>query len=87
MAQEKITSLQDIEKLQQKLLSSRQNFKARVLICMTGCRALGAQDVCTEFRKLLKRLSLDKQVAVVETGCIGMCARAPVVLIEPYEYL
>ncbi|MCP4608461.1 MAG: NADH-quinone oxidoreductase subunit NuoF [Planctomycetes bacterium] len=79
-------SLQEIEKLQQKLLSSRQNIKARVLICMTGCRALGAQDVCTEFRKQLKQLSLDKQVTVVETGCIGMCACAPVVLIEPYEY-
>ena len=87
MAPKKIKSLQDIEKLHQQLISGRQNLKARVLICMTGCRALGAQDVCTKFRKQLKRLSLDKQVAVVETGCIGMCARAPVVLIEPYEYL
>ncbi len=87
MARQKIKSLQDIEKLHQQLLSGRQNVKARVLICMTGCRALGAQDVCTEFRKQLKQLSLDKQVAVVETGCIGMCARAPVVLIEPQEYL
>ncbi len=87
MAREKIKSLQDIEKLRQKLLSARKNLKARVLICMTGCRALGAQDVCTEFHKQLKRLSIDKQVAVVETGCIGMCARAPVVLIEPHEYL
>ncbi|MHC4533772.1 MAG: NADH-quinone oxidoreductase subunit NuoF [Planctomycetota bacterium] len=86
MAPKKIKSLQEIEKLQQQLLSSRQNLKARVLICMTGCRALGAQDVCTEFRKQLKQLSLDEQVAVVETGCIGMCAGAPVVLIEPYEY-
>jgi len=87
MAKKKVKSLHDIEKLHQKLLSSRQNLKARVLICMTGCRALGAQDVCTEFRKQLKRLSLDKRVAVVETGCIGMCARAPVLLIEPHEYL
>ncbi|NQT01451.1 MAG: NAD(P)H-dependent oxidoreductase subunit E, partial [Planctomycetes bacterium] len=86
MAPKKIKSLQDIEKLHQQLLSSRQNLKARILICMTGCRALGAQDVCTEFRKQLKQLSLDEQVTVVETGCIGMCAGAPVVLIEPYEY-
>ncbi|MBN1806166.1 MAG: NADH-quinone oxidoreductase subunit NuoF [Sedimentisphaerales bacterium] len=87
MAHVKIKSLQDIEQLREKLLNSRQKFKARVLICMTGCRALGAREVCTEFRKQLKRLSLDKQVTVVETGCIGMCARAPVVLIEPHEYL
>jgi len=86
MALKKIKSLQEIEKLQQQLLNNRRNIKARVLICMTGCRALGAQDVCTEFRKQLKQLSLDEQVTVVETGCIGMCASAPVVLIEPYEY-
>ncbi|MBA7677873.1 Ion-translocating oxidoreductase complex subunit C [subsurface metagenome] len=86
MSHKKITSLQDIEKLRQQLLSRQQDCKAKVLVCMTGCRALGAQDVCTEFRRQLKRLSLDEQVIVVETGCIGMCARAPVVLIEPYEY-
>jgi len=86
MSHKKITSLQDIEKLRQQLLSRQQSCKAKVLVCMTGCRALGAQDVCTEFRRQLKLLSLDEQVIVVETGCIGMCARAPVVLIEPYEY-
>ena len=86
MAKKKIESLKDIENLHQQLSGSRQNLKARILVCMTGCRALGAQDVCTEFRKQLKMLSLDEQVEVVETGCIGMCASAPVVLIEPHEY-
>jgi NADH-quinone oxidoreductase subunit F len=54
---------------------------------MTGCRALGARGVAAKFRETLKSSSLDKKVAVVETGCIGMCARAPVVLIEPQELL
>jgi (2Fe-2S) ferredoxin len=43
--------------------------------------------VAAKFRESLKSNSLDKQVAVIETGCIGMCARAPVVLIEPHELL
>lgn len=86
MSHKKIKSLQDIEELQQQLSSRQQSFKARVLICMTGCRALGAQGVGKKFREILKEQSLDKEVAVVETGCIGMCARAPVVLIEPYQY-
>jgi (2Fe-2S) ferredoxin len=83
----KITSLDDLEQLQQQLLDGREGYKARVLICTTGCRALGAQAVAEEFRERLRSLSLDEEVAVVETGCIGMCARAPVMLIEPYEYL
>ena len=87
MAETKIKSLQEIEKLREQLLNSRKDLKARILICMTGCRALGAGDVCTEFRNQLQQLSLDKQVEVVETGCIGICALAPVMLIEPYEYL
>jgi NADH-quinone oxidoreductase subunit F/NADP-reducing hydrogenase subunit HndC len=48
---------------------------------------LGAQGVAAKFRERLKSLSLEKQAHVVETGCIGMCALAPVMLIEPYEYL
>jgi NADH-quinone oxidoreductase subunit F len=54
---------------------------------MTGCRALGAADVASAFREKLAAVKLDKEIEVVETGCIGLCARAPVVLIEPYEYL
>ncbi len=83
----KITSLDGIERFRQELLSRRQEYKARVLICTTGCRALGAQGVAAKFRERLKSYSLEKEVSVVETGCIGMCARAPVMLIEPYEYL
>jgi NADH-quinone oxidoreductase subunit F len=48
---------------------------------------LGARGVAVKFRERLRSLSLEKEVSVVETGCIGICARAPVILIEPYEYL
>jgi NADH:ubiquinone oxidoreductase subunit F (NADH-binding)/(2Fe-2S) ferredoxin len=87
MAVQKTKSMKDLEQFQQDLLSGRQEYKARVLICSTGCRALGAQSVAAKFRERLQSLSLEKQVHVVETGCIGMCAQAPVMLIEPYEYL
>ena len=87
MSEKKIKSLGDLKKLRSKLSSKRQAYKVRVLICMTGCRALGARGVAAKFREILKSRSLDETVAVVETGCIGMCSRAPVVLIEPYEFL
>jgi NADH:ubiquinone oxidoreductase subunit F (NADH-binding)/(2Fe-2S) ferredoxin len=86
MAVDKIKSLRDIEQLQQRLIGRAKEIKTRVLICMTGCRALGAESIAAKFKESLKVRSLDKQVAVVETGCIGMCAKAPVVLIEPYNY-
>ena len=65
----------------------RQRFRSRVLICMTGCRALGAADLCTAFRAKLQAAHLADEVAVVEVGCLGKCARAPLIMIEPQEYL
>jgi len=87
MQSKKIKSLQDLEQLQSRFQKKSHSYKARVLICMTGCRALGAGDIVNKFRDVLKQRSLEEKIDIVETGCIGMCSIAPVVLIEPYQYL
>ncbi|MCR4289147.1 MAG: NADH-quinone oxidoreductase subunit NuoF [Candidatus Scalindua sp.] len=56
--------------------------KVKASICMTGCRALGAQEVYEEFGKQVKKQKLQDKVEVVETGCQGLCARAPVMTID-----
>jgi NADH:ubiquinone oxidoreductase subunit F (NADH-binding)/(2Fe-2S) ferredoxin len=55
----------------------------KVSICMTGCRALGAEEVYDEFRKQIKKQKLQDKIEVIETGCQGLCARAPVMTIDP----
>ena len=87
MARKKISCPEDLKQMAQRMRKARQDYRARVLICMTGCRALGSSYVADAFRKKLAAAKLEKDIAVVETGCIGLCARAPVVLIEPHEYL
>jgi NADH-quinone oxidoreductase subunit F len=87
MSLNKIRTAEDLERLRQKVAVERKKYKARVLVCTTGCRALGAVNVAAAFRAALTKSKLAREVEVVETGCIGLCARAPVVLIEPYEYL
>lgn len=87
MNEKKITSLKQLEQLRDHLHAQQQTHKTRILICMTGCRALGAEKVAKEFRKSLAATELAHPVAVVEVGCIGICAMAPTILIEPYEYL
>ncbi|MHC4624434.1 MAG: NADH-quinone oxidoreductase subunit F, partial [Planctomycetota bacterium] len=69
MAAKKIQSLQDIERLRRELAAKAEDCKARVLVCMTGCRALGAQGVASAFRDGLSKGPLSSEVAVVETGC------------------
>ena len=87
MMTQKITSLEQLTQLSDRLHTQRQSIKTRILICMTGCRALGAASVAEQFKKSLALAELQEQVAVVETGCIGLCAMAPTILIEPYNYL
>lgn len=86
MSERIIKSLDDLQQWRGELAEASGVFKSRVLICMTGCRALGAESVAVRFRDALKEQSLEGEVAVVEVGCVGMCAKAPVVLIEPQEF-
>jgi NADH:ubiquinone oxidoreductase subunit F (NADH-binding)/(2Fe-2S) ferredoxin len=53
---------------------------------MTGCRASGAEDVKHALRRELAALPAGKRrdIEVVETGCHGFCAQAPVVEIDPF---
>jgi NADH:ubiquinone oxidoreductase subunit F (NADH-binding)/(2Fe-2S) ferredoxin/Pyruvate/2-oxoacid:ferredoxin oxidoreductase delta subunit len=84
---ENITSIEHLTQLRGRLGKERAAKKIRILVCMTGCRALGAAGVSEQFKKSLSGTELDGQVAVVETGCIGLCAIAPTVLIEPFNIL
>ena len=49
MVIENIASLEQLEQLRDRLHNQRQAIKIRVLICMTGCRALGAASVAEQF--------------------------------------
>lgn len=85
MPDKQIKSLEDIRRWREVLTKDSAGLKGRVLVCMTGCRALGASGVADKFRQVVEARSLDREIAVVEVGCIGLCAKAPVVLIEPHE--
>jgi len=87
MASVSIRSRTDLKQLRESLVEQQKQYTARILICMTGCRALGAQDVSRAFREAITAEKLEDTVAVVETGCIGLCAKAPMVRIEPYDYV
>ena len=58
--------------------------RAHILVCTgTGCESAGASGIITEFEKQLKAHNLDKEVRVVKTGCLGLCAKGPNVVIYP----
>ncbi len=58
--------------------------RAHVLVCGgTGCTSSGSEKIITEFEKSLKENGLEKEVKVIKTGCFGLCALGPVVVVYP----
>jgi len=87
MAYSRITSPEELAKFKADVVKEQSAYRSRVLICNTGCRALGAVELSKAFHEKLAESGLDKEVAVVDAGCHGQCSRAPLVLIEPQDYL
>ena len=58
--------------------------RAHVLICGgTGCTSSGSKTLMTEFEDQLKANGLENEVKVVQTGCFGLCALGPIVIVYP----
>ncbi len=58
--------------------------RSHVLICGgTGCSSSGSQTLQAEFNKQIEAFGLSEEVKLVQTGCFGLCALGPVVIIHP----
>ncbi len=58
--------------------------RAHVLICGgTGCTSSGSQSIQNEFAAQLEKNGLTEEIKIVQTGCFGLCALGPVVIVHP----
>ena len=59
-------------------------FRSTILVCGgTGCTSSGSMKLYERFEQLLAENGLDKEVKLVRTGCFGLCAAGPVVIVYP----
>ncbi|MBR4236107.1 MAG: 4Fe-4S binding protein [Clostridia bacterium] len=59
-------------------------FRSTILVCGgTGCSSSGSMKLFERFEELLKANGLDKEIKLVRTGCFGLCAAGPVVIVYP----
>ncbi|MBI4712638.1 MAG: SLBB domain-containing protein [Planctomycetes bacterium] len=77
---QRLKSLKELLQLKEELLGEYDSAKTRIRICTTGCRAKGALKVRDAFHQ---ELGKDRSIEIVETGCQGLCAKAPVVSVDP----
>ena len=61
------------------------NFVRRhVLECGgTGCTSSNSPEIIQEFYKELDKHNLSDEVKVIQTGCFGLCALGPIVIVYP----
>ena len=49
----------------------------------TGCTASGSKTLQTTLQKALEEKGLQDEIRIVETGCFGLCALGPIMIIYP----
>ena len=58
--------------------------RSHILVCGgTGCHSNNSGAIKKEFETLIKEKGLENEVAVIGTGCFGLCAVGPIVIVYP----
>ncbi len=59
-------------------------YRSHVLVCGgTGCTSSGSQKILKALKEELAKNGLTDEVAVVQTGCHGLCALGPIMIVYP----
>ncbi len=63
---------------------SGEQYKRHVMVCGgTGCTSSGSQKLIDGLRAGLAENKLDSEVQIIKTGCFGLCAEGPIVVVYP----
>ena len=64
--------------------SEQSQYKYTVLICGgTGCTSSGSNGIMEALKEELVKNGIEDQVKVVLTGCFGLCALGPIMIVYP----
>ncbi|MDR0821031.1 MAG: 4Fe-4S binding protein [Oscillospiraceae bacterium] len=59
-------------------------YRSNVLVCGgTGCSSSGSKLIIETLQEEIKKNGLEKEVNVVQTGCFGLCALGPIMIVYP----
>ena len=86
-------TIQEIEEIRKKTyqeIALRKNTKEdtrekHILVCHgTGCTSSKSPEILSQFQKILEEKNIE-HVKVIMTGCFGLCAKGPIVIIRPED--
>ena len=59
-------------------------YRKHVLVCGgTGCTSSGSKRIIETLEKEIAKHGLEKEVGIVKTGCFGLCALGPIMIVYP----
>ena len=59
-------------------------FRSHIMVCGgTGCTSSGSKKIIEAFNKEVAAAGLNEEVKVIQTGCFGLCALGPIVVVYP----
>ena len=85
-----LEEIHSIRENKRRELDLRVNTKAdtrekHILVCHgTGCTSSKSPQILENFRKILEEKNIEN-VRVIMTGCFGLCAKGPIVIIRPED--
>ena len=59
-------------------------FRSHIMVCGgTGCTSSGSKKIIEAFNKEIAAAGISEEVKVIQTGCFGLCALGPIVVVYP----
>lgn len=86
-------TIEELNEIRQKTfnevsLRKDRNYNGRekhILVCGgTGCTSSHSKDIIKKFEELIEENNLDN-VRVIRTGCFGLCAKGPIIVVRPED--
>lgn len=83
-AKESLVMVRKVVREQGEALAKQTGYRKQVLVCGgTGCTSSGSKKVIDALEKSLKAQGIEKEILVVKTGCFGLCALGPIMIVYP----
>ena len=85
-----VEEIEQIRKQKREELDLRVNLNSatrekHILVCRgTGCTSSKSPEIIENFKKIIEEKNI-QNVRVIQTGCFGLCAKGPIVIIRPED--
>ncbi len=80
----KLKTVEDLKELRQAFQDQTTGYRHTVYVCGgAGCNSSNSDAIVTELKKSITMRGLTREVRVVVTGCVGLCAWGPCMIVDP----